>query len=97
MTIKLSPSWRIEVDEMNCTLIERVQVKKKDSVNTERDKVIGYYRTIEDAVRKYLFLVSLKPVVYETILEYVQELNRSNLNAASVFMNTLKREGIDHD
>lgn len=54
MTINLTNGYRIEIDDMNITLKQRYAYKDKDGNQKETERVIGYFTTMEGAIKRFL-------------------------------------------
>lgn len=79
-TIELRDGYFIEVDEMNATLKKKYIFKKKDGVEKEGVKTIGYYPKPIDAIERFICLNRLDKMdgMELSISEYVNELKKAD-------------------
>lgn len=82
--IKLQDGYFIEIDPLNYTLRQRYSGKTKDGEEKESVRTHGYYRSIRQAVDRYITLSQLDFMDGMSIdlKEYVDLIERLNKSAA---------------
>ena len=83
MNIKLTDTIRVETDDLNYKLIETVVVTeggkgkkaKVENVGTERDNILGYYGSLQSALKGFMNL-EIKRCDAKTIQEVLDNIKR---------------------
>ena len=79
-TIKLINGYFVEVDPFNYTLKRKYMVKKKDGIERECTKLIGYYSKLEHVIARAIELEELYHMdgLELEMKEYVDMVKKSN-------------------
>lgn len=92
VTIEIIKDYFVEQDEMNCTLKKRYIGKSKEGQEKQTEKVIGYYKSVQDCVERIVRLIpidenedeviSLREYaeMAETAFKRVEEWRKENVN-----------------
>lgn len=82
MEIKFTDGYFMEKDEWQWILQQRYMTKGRNGKSEEHEtvRVIGYYRTLEQAIQKYITLMRKKLIGDKvlTLKEYVKAVETSN-------------------
>ena len=93
MKIELTHGYYIEVDSMCHTLKRKRLAKKKNSDEvTEVETVHGYFNSLEQTVKKYLYLkhIDENASTAVTFAEYVNLIAKSNKEAVEGILKALE-------
>lgn len=85
-TIIINEKYKIEVDQHNYTLIEVVKYTNKKDENAERDKVFGYYPTLQNALVALSHLMTVDERETYSIDEYINQ----SIESSKTIRNSLK-------
>ena len=59
VTVEIIKDYFVEQDEMNCTLKKRYIGKSKEGQEKQTEKVIGYYKSVQDCVERIVRLIPI--------------------------------------
>ncbi|MFW3361533.1 hypothetical protein ACN2A0_02540 [Aerococcus viridans] len=85
-TIIINEKHKIEVDQYNYTLIEVVKYTNKKGENTKRDKVLGYYPTLQNALAALSHLMTVEERETYSLDEYITQ----SIESSKTIRNSLK-------
>lgn len=92
MIIKLTNGFFIEIDEMNYTLKQNFIGKGKDEKPKTSVRVIGYFSTMDGAIKRYI-TVNQTQLLLEEAMEmeqYVKSIEKINNDALRQFKSILE-------
>ena len=83
MIVRLTNGYFIEVDSLNHTLKQKYISKAKDGTEKESEKVIGYYSSMEGAIKGFVKhnQNDLLPDSYVEMSEYIKSIECINNDA----------------
>lgn len=92
--IELRDGYYIEVDEMNATLRQKYTGKTKEGEEKEAERTIGYYKTVTDALERFICLYRLSEMdeMNISLHEYVNALKKAD-SEVKEFLQGLKQMG----
>lgn len=85
-TIIINEKYKIEVDQYNYTLIEVVKYTNKKGENAKRDKVLGYYPTLQNALVTLSLLMTVEEQEAYSLDEYISQ----SIEISKTIRNSLK-------
>lgn len=85
-TIIINEKHKIEVEQYNYTLIEVVKYTSKKGENAKRDKVLGYYPTLQNALVALSRLMTVDERETYSISEYIAQ----SIESSKTIRNSLK-------
>lgn len=82
MTINLTNGYWLEIDKMNITLKQKYTYKDKQGDQKETEREIGYFSTIEGAIKRFLNnnqidLLSDTAMEMEEYIKSIKEINET--------------------
>jgi len=83
MRIELLNGYYVDVDTLNFVLKQTYVSKKKDGSEVESERTVGYYGHLKGAIEQYLRETQNKDNATETIMRYVERIEKSNKSLAS--------------
>lgn len=72
-TITITDKYKIEVDQYNYTLMEIIPYTSKNGEDKERDKLCGYYPTLQNALVALSHLMTVEEQETYTLSEYITQ------------------------
>lgn len=72
-TIMISEKYKIEVDQYNYTLMEIIPYTNKKGEDKTRDKLWGYYPTLQNALVALSYLMTVEEQETYTLSEYIDQ------------------------
>ena len=83
MIVRLTNGYFIEVDSLNHTLKQKYTGKTKDGEEKESEKVIGYYSSMEGAIKGFVKCNQndLLPCTFVEMSEYIKSIECINNDA----------------
>lgn len=87
MVVRFGNEYFVEVDEMNVTLKQKYIGKDKEGNKKESERVIGYFSTMEGAIRRFLShnQIDLLSDTAMEMEEYIKCIKCINEDAVSAF------------